>query len=676
MRQPKPVTVDFETKGIEGRPDYPPEPVSVSIKQWGKKPRFWSWGHLAGGNNCSKADAVRALKQVWHHRDGLLFQNAKFDVDVAETHLDLRQPEWERTHDSMFLIYLEDPRLHSFGLKPAAEHFIDLPPEEQDVVKAWILQKDHKAWIESHLGIDPATGKPETVKPSQFGKFIWYAPGTVVGPYANGDVIRTELLFDILWKRIQKRGMLEAYDRERRLMPHLLASERHGIRLDTKRLNADITMYTGVREHIDALLRKKCKSPNLNIDSSKELAEAMLSAGLADDGLMGYTKTGQIQTNKDAIREGVTDFETRALLAYRAPLMTCMNTFMVPWAQVAAKTGGLLHTNWNQVKQGDGKSRIGTSTGRLSSTPNFQNIPKAFLELVKLLHFLTLKANPTKQQVLAAKAKLQRLERQLKIPDGLPPLPLCRSYVIPYHPDHVLLDRDYSQQELRLLGYYEEGPLYDSYLENEWLDVHDKTRQLILEILNMEYDRTPVKNTNFGIIYGQGASSLAVKNNISIEESRQLYDAILKVFPGIKELQDDMRDRARNEEPIRTWGGREYYCEEPAFNQQYRRMMTFDYKLLNLLIQGGAADCTKEAAIRYCEAKPADDYFLLNVHDQFTASAPKARMHQAMALMKECMESIELEIPLKTEGKWSDKNWASLQDYDKGGKVVYSGRYR
>ena len=667
MRQPQPVTVDFETFGIEGRPSYPPKPVSVSIKKWGKKPQFFSWGHVAGGNNCDQNHARRKLLEIWNHPDGLLFQHAKFDLDVAEEHLDLPLPPWRRIHDSMFLIYLEDPRLPSFGLKPAAEHFLDWPPEEQDAVKAWILDKKNKAWIEQESGCK--------VKPSTFGFFIAYAPATIVGPYANGDVDRSAAIFNLLWKRVvRERRMGEAYDRERRLMPHLLASERHGLRLDMKKLEKDVQTYEGTLASIDALIRKKCKAGSeLNIDSGAELVDAMLKAKLADDGLMGYTKTGKVSTNKDAIREGVTDHEMRALLAYRGPLTTCMNTFMLPWLQVGRRSGGLLFTSWNQVKQGDGKQKIGTSTGRLSSTPNFQNIPKAFMELVKLLHFLTLKANPTKKQVLAAKAKLEALERKLKA--KLPPLPLCRSYVIPYEPDHVLLDRDYSQQELRLLGYYEEGPLYQSYMEDVWLDVHAKTKVLILEILGMEYERTPVKNTNFGIIYGQGPTSLAVKNNTTIEESKQLYDAILEVFPGIGDLQDDMRKRARDNEPIRTFGGREYYCEEPQFIEKFQRVMSFDYKLLNLLIQGGAADITKEAAIRYCEAKPATDYFLLNVHDQFTSSAPKARIHEAMALMRDTMESIEIEIPMKTEGKWSDKNWAALVDYDKAGKTVYKGQY-
>lgn len=674
MRLPNPTTVDFETHGIEGRPDYPPVPVGVSIKKWGKRAHYYAWGHLSGEHTCDQATAVRALKEAYATPDGVLFQNAKFDVDVANHHLGLPILPWQKIHDSMFLIYLEDPRRTTFSLKPSAEHFLDMPPEEQDAVKAWILDKDNKKWIESHLGLD-ANDKQITVKPSEFGKYICYAPASVVGPYANGDTDRTEKLFRKLWASIVKRGMKDAYDRERRLMPHLLQSERQGIRLDVKRLSKDVDDYTKVLESIDALIRKKCRSQRLNVDSNADLADAMIAAGLADEGLMGYTKTGKVSTNKDAIREGVTDPEMKALMSYRGPLTTCMKTFMMPWLATASRSDGLLFTNWNQVKQGDGKNRVGTSTGRLSSTPNFQNIPKEFAQLVKLLQFLTLRPNPKPREVQASKVKLAALEKKLRLAKGLPPLPLCRSYVVPYTPDHVLLDRDYSQQELRLLGYYEGGPLYDSYMEDVWLDVHDKTRILILEIVGMEYERTPVKNTNFGIIYGQGASSLAVKNNISIEESKQLYKAILEVFPGIGELQEDMKDRAKHDEPIRTWGGREYFCEPDQYIEKFKRVMSFDYKLLNLLIQGGAADATKEAAIRYCDAKPADDYFMLNVHDQFTSSAPKTRMHQSMLLMRDCMESLEIEIPLKTEGKWSDKNWASLVDYDKAGVTVYKGKY-
>jgi len=669
---PKPDTVDFETDGIESRPDYPPVPVSVSIKEWGKKPKFFAWGHKSGGNNCDKATAGRALKATWDRRQkrGILFQNAKFDVDVAQAHFDLPIPSWHDMHDSMFLIYLEDPRLKTFALKPSSEYFLDMPPEEQDAVRDWIMQKDHKAWIESHLGIDPKTGKRETVKPSTFGKYISYAPGDVVGPYANGDVIRTEKLFEKLWRSIANRGMIEAYDRERRLMPHLLASEQHGVRLDMVTLGKDLTTYEATLEKLDARIRKLCKKPHMNVDSSDELANAMVSAKLADDGLMGYTKSGKIQTNKQAIQDGVTNEEMRGLLAYRGPLTTCLKTFMRPWHGTGLKSDGLLYTNWNQVKQGDGKNVVGTSTGRLSSTPNFQNIPKQFKELIFLMGFLNGIKEPTKLQITRAAAKLAKIKASMGV-KTLPQLPAMRSYIVPYSPNEILIDRDYSQQEVRILAHYEDGPLKETYLADVWMDFHDQTRQMIFELLGVLYDRKPVKNTNFGIIYGQGAPSLAVGNNMTVEESKSLLNAILAVFPGIKDINDDMKERARNNEPIRTWGGREYYCEDPAYSEKFKRVMTFEYKMINLLVQGSAADATKEAAIRWCEAKRPETRFHLNIHDQLTGSTPLKLMKPEMEVLRVQMESLEFDIPLLTEGSVSTKNMNALVDYDKAGKFVY-----
>ena len=90
LKQPKPTTVDFETFGIEGRPDYPPEPVGVAIKVWGKKSKYYGWGHPTR-NNSTKKEAIKALKLAFKNKDGILFQNAKFDIDVAETHLGIKR---------------------------------------------------------------------------------------------------------------------------------------------------------------------------------------------------------------------------------------------------------------------------------------------------------------------------------------------------------------------------------------------------------------------------------------------------------------------------------------------------------------------------------------------------------------------------------------------------------
>ena len=130
----------------------------------------------------------------------------------------------------------------------------------------------------------------------------------------------------------------------------------------------------------------------------------------------------------------------------------------------------------------------------------------------------------------------------------------------------------------------------------------------------------------------------------------------------------EMRRRARAGEPIRTWGGREYYCEEPQLIGG--RLKEFDYKMVNVLIQGSAADCTKEAIIRFHEAKHKDTKIILNVHDQITASTPKKIFKKEMEVLRKTMESVEFDVPILSEGDTSTTNWDELKSYDQKGKIL------
>ncbi|WP_207838907.1 DNA polymerase, partial [Pseudomonas sp. 43(2021)] len=138
-------------------------------------------------------------------------------------------------------------------------------------------------------------------------------------------------------------------------------------------------MYNEWRVKIDAWIIKTLKaSPDINLDSGEQLVNAMVKAGKADPDLLPRTPTGKFQTNKEALLQGVTDKVLLAVLKYRTQLNTCLNTFMQPWLATAEASGGLIFTTWNQTKTPSGDSNVGTRTGRLSSTPNFQNIPKEF----------------------------------------------------------------------------------------------------------------------------------------------------------------------------------------------------------------------------------------------------------------------------------------------------------
>ena len=363
----------------------------------------------------------------------------------------------------------------------------------------------------------------------------------------------------------------------------------------------------------------------------------MLKAGVADKRLLGITKTGKVSTNKEALLNGVTNKDLLTVLKYRSQLKTCVSTFMLPWLQVAEKTSGVIYFNWNQVKSPSGDDTVGTRTGRLSSNPNAQNMPKLFDEV--------------------------------EFPRGLdvPQLPLLRSYIIPWADGHVLLGRDYSQQELRILGHFEGGVLMDAYTENPWLDVHEHARVLINKMTGKNFERKPIKNTGFGLLYGMGIGKLAIKSNITVDVAKEVKQAYLAIFPGLKAMYTDMAVRARAKRPIRTWGGREYFCEEPKFIDG--RWHTYDYKMLNVLIQGSAADCTKQAMLNFCRVRPAGVRIYLTVHDEFLISCPKNVAKQTMELLRKAMEAVVFDVAMLSEGKWSGKNWAEMKTYDKTGRI-------
>lgn len=637
------VTIDFETNPIALRPDYPPAPVGVAIKDGGRKAKYYAWGHPTE-NNCSYGEARAELGKHYDSGRPLLFHNAGFDVDVAEVHMGMPRIHWSRIHDTMPILFLLNPHAKTLALKPASEEYLDLSPEEQDAVINWLIERQ------------PVPGKRLNAakKGKNFaGAHLCLAPGKLVGTYAIGDVGRTFGLCVKTHTEIVRRGMLEPYDRERRLLFHLMEMERQGLRVDLERLEEDIRRYDAQREKIEHWIRRLLKAPELNLESGAELAEALLSSGKAAEEDFGLTPTGKLQTNREALKNAIKDPALLAALKYYTQLGKCLSTYMKPWARVASGSGGLVYTKWNSTRSTEGGKSQGARTGRLSSKPNLMAVPK--------------------QGRMIPPFQTKGFPKLPKAPKGLGEVlspPLVRSYIIPYEKTHVLADRDYSQQELRILAHYEDDVFLDGYIKDQWSDAHELVMHLINERSNAGLDRDKAKAVNFGLIYGMGIGKLAISLGSTVDEAKEIKNTHLGTFPNLKAMFSEMRRRARAGEPIRTWGGREYYCEEPVWKDG--RMYTFDYKMVNVLIQGSAADCTKEAIIRYMECKPKHHKCYLTVHDEFLTSIPKRELKSGMKILKECMESVVFKIPMLSDGKWSPNNWADLRTYDKKGKIVYA----
>ena len=632
-RAPKCICADFETEAIEPRPHYPPKPVSLALK-WPDTSRYelMAWGHgdgsRAAGNNCTEKEARYEYKKARDSKWRMLFQNGAFDQDVAEVHWEIPLLPWERYDDTMFLAFLWDPHSPTLALKPLAERYLGIAPEEQDRMYEWIL-----------ANVPEAKRKPSTA-----GAYIARCPYQIVKPYHKGDLTRTIGMFNHLYPLVIDAGMGEAYDRERKLMPILLRNAQVGMRVDVNGLERDLpAMRKGV-EKADVWLRKRLGIDNVNSD--RQLGESLYSKGIVTD--FKRTAKGQLSVSKKyLILDRFKDKKVYHALQYRGQMSTCIDMFGEPWLELGTNGNGWMFPNWSQVRspKGSGQDTSGARSGRIiCSKPNWLNVTKAWKRSVSAGYVHPVWLN-------------------------VPELPLMRRYCLPDEKQQWG-KRDFSGQELRLFGHFEEGLVMRGYLSDAAFDIHEGVRaeterRLIEAGLRDSFDRDTAKTCVFGRLYGQGVSGLLDALHLPEEDkpvAKIIQNAINTAIPSIKDLDDQLKALARADQPIRTWGGRLYYCEPPTYSEKYGRDISYEYKLLNYLLQGSGADVTKETLIRYDAHPKRQGRFLNTVYDEISFTCAPKQMKQEQKVLQECMMSIECDVPMLSDGE-AGVSWGELKKW-------------
>lgn len=637
------ITIDFETEPIENRPDYPPKPVGVCVRWGSHKPKYLTGQAM-----------VKEVRRAFHTTMPLLFHNAPFDIEVAVVHCKVRRPKWGRVHDTLPMLFLLDPHADSFGLKLSSERYLGMEPAERDAVIDWLVKHQPVKGVKLN---DKPKGK------NYAGKYICLAPENLVGPYCISDVDRSYKLACKIAAQVERRGMRKAYDREMQNQPNVTSMERGGISVNLSKLRRDANEYTMQLKRVDAWLLRKLKIPcdvDFNIDSPQQLGAALIKAKLADESKMGLTATGLLCTDKAAMKAGIDDPQLYATLRWRGAVGTCLQTFIRPWLVQAKANGGRVYTRWNSIRRDHAKGG-GTRTGRFSSSPNLQNVPKKFAALF-LQH-----ADAEKRHAHVGHRKCQRNDgraigaarvaanKHVGLPSvplrGLPNVPSVRSYIVA-EKGHVLLDRDFSSQELRVLAYFEDADIAAAFALDPKLDMHQKVAN------DLGIPRSKAKTMNFAVLYGVGNGALAELLGVSVVEAKQIKADYFSVYPSVKVLITALKSLTSTGKPIVTWGGRQYYCEPPRWVKG--RPWDFAYKLLNYLIQGSAADLTKQTMIELHKRIP-DIRILATVHDEFLVSAPKAQAKRTMEIMRKVM-SINwlLNVPMLSTGK-RGSNWAAMK---------------
>jgi len=623
--------VDFETDAIENRPQYPPKPVGVAVKLPGeRKGKYYAFGHPTQ-NNCTVGEAREQVQQAYHTKR-VLFHNGNFDMDVGESHFGLRPPK--RYEDTTFLAFLNDPYERVLKLKLLAEKHLDMPPEEQELLRDWVMENVK------------LPNKRKKITKGNWGEHISKAPGDLVGAYAVGDLTRTEGLYDYYLPIIDRRGMREAYERELQVLPISLEMERSGIRVHRRRLkelesalaSLDDELVTSIQRKLGIISKgqKRVPSETWNVDSGPQLAKALVAARKLD--AIIRTPTGKVSTKVSNLRATCNDPELLVLLAVHSVVDTYLSTFVRSWLLQSAITGGRILPKFNQTRNDGGG---GARSGRFSSSdPNLQNIP----------------SNPEESQ---NKETLLLLQKMLA-DRGYEFLGL-RDYILPDE-GCIMIPVDYNQQELRILAHFEQGSLMDAYLQNPRLDVHDFFRLQILDAIGIDFPRKHVKVTVFGIIYGMGLKKLAARLDVDIDTAATLRKALFRVCPGIQAIMKELKQLADKDEPLITWGGRQYFCEEPKWikskeleaDEDDGEWVSFEYKMFNYKIQPSAADITKQGMINVHQQVP-EVRIAIQVHDELVVMARHRKYGERVA---KAMCDIKLNVQMLADPKYSETSWA------------------
>lgn len=467
-------------------------------------------------------------------------------------------------------------------------------------------------------------------------KNLFRCPPSLVGAYAQSDV-RIPIELARKQKRLLNRaGLWEVFDMERRLLPILVAMRMEGVAVD---MDAAEQAHDAIEKEIRDLQRRidKLAGRHVNTKSPKDMEILFDAIGVEPE----RTPKGQVSLAADTLKAirhpiGKLVIEIEELKKYNS-------TFIESYILESA-INGRIYGEFDP---------FGAKTGRFSSkNPNLQNIPS--------------------RNELAA-----RVRRIFVHDEGHE---CWRKY-------------DYASIENRVFAHYAVGEagelLRQQYIDDPFTDYHNWCLDLMAPVAGWDVStpkrykakRKPIKNINFGIVYGMGIDKLANDLGIPRSEAAKLMDKYHEALPHVRDTMDFISEQADTLGYSETILGRKVKFDMWEPNEwtdtplpPLRRKMAVArygfnirkhglYKATNYTIQGTAADLMKMAMVKCWEAGIFDEIGVprMTVHDELDFS-DEGGHDEAFVEMARTMESaIPLSVPVIVDGE-SGPNWSDLTD--------------
>ena len=533
--------------------------------------------------NMDKELVTRWLrKQCSYESVNYIFHNAFYDVGWLTTmDIDIKG----KIIDTLIAAPIVDENRLRFDLNSLVKDYLQESKSETQ------LREAAKMW-----GLDPKAD-------------LWKLPASHVGTYAEQDAAVTLRLWQHLQKEIAGQNLINIFQLETDLFPVLFEMKRKGVRVN---LDKAETIKNDLQKEEEKLLQsiKKLAGTSVEIWAAASVAKAFDALSIP----YNHTETGKPSFDKNFLSSHESPLAKMVVKARE--INKARTTFIDSILKHSHR--GRIHAEIHQMRSDQG----GTVTGRFSySNPNLQQIP-------------------ARNQIIG---------------------PLIRSIFIP-EKNHQWGIFDYSQQEPRLVVHYAAiksftgaSKFVEAYQEEESTDFHS----LVAEMADI--GRKQAKTINLGLFYGMGKGKLMSQLGVDQETATDLLVAYHERVPFVKKLMNDTMNRAGKKgylrtllgrrcrfdlwEPSNEWGSKALPLKE-ATNEYGESMIkrAWTYKALNRLIQGSAADQTKQAMVNlHKEGYTAH----IQVHDELDFSIASEK---DSANIKDIMENcVELLVPSKVD---------------------------
>lgn len=473
-------------------------------------------------------------------------------------------------------------------------------------------------------------------------KWIYKTPPRLAGPYAESDVDLPLRLIQLMWPLMQEQGLLPVFQMECDLINLMIDMRFEGVHVDIsaaeKLSETLVERSNGIRDQI-----KRMVGFNVNVNAGDSLAKAFNQLGLA----YKTTAAGNPSFTK-AFLEGL-DHPLAELIREERKCDKLRGTFVEGYI-LNSHVNGKVFGQFHQLR-GDGG---GTRSGRFSSSnPNLQNIPSRDEELAPLI-------------------------RGLFVPDN-------------DHLDWVKID--YDQVEYRFLAHYAVGGKAEELRAILNADPNTDYHNIVLEMVapiagwdistpgGLKTWRKPIKNINFGLIYGMGIAALAAGLRMKLAEGKALASTYHAAAPYVQATMNEAMDQAQRSGVVTTILGRRSRFDlwEPSqwgrdavpltydqavlkYGGRIQRAMT--HKALNRKLQGGAADYMKMAMLKCYQAGVFDIIGVprLTVHDELNFSRRDDTNREAWREMQHIMQNaIPMRVPI-TASPEHGPNWGKVKE--------------